>query len=58
MRGGCRKPVELRQMLLACQHQFGRRQRVGELAGFLGQLPSVHPMKPSASRVASQTPMI
>ena len=30
--GGGREPVELREMLLARQHQLGRRQRVGELA--------------------------
>ena len=32
MRGGGGKPVELREMLLARQHQLGRGQRVGELA--------------------------
>ena len=32
MRGGRGEPVELRKVLLAGQHQFGRRQRVRELA--------------------------
>ena len=41
VRGGRGKPVELRQMLLARQHQLGRGQRVGELARFLGDLPGV-----------------
>ena len=38
-RGG--KAVELREMLLARQRQFGRRQRVGELARALGDLPRI-----------------
>ena len=41
VRGGGRKPVELRQMLLARQHQFGRGQRLGDLPAFLGDLPRI-----------------
>ena len=41
MRRGGRKSVELRKMLFARQHQLGRRERVGELAGLLGDLPGV-----------------
>ena len=41
VRGGGGEPVELREMLLARQHQFGGGQRVGELARFLGDLPGV-----------------
>ena len=41
MRRGGSEAVELRQMLLARQHQLGRRQRIGELAGFLGDLPRI-----------------
>ena len=41
VRGGGRQSVELREMLLARQHQFGGGQRVGELARFLGDLPSI-----------------
>ncbi len=41
MGGRGRQPVELREVLLARQHQLGRRQRVGELAGFLGDLPGM-----------------
>ena len=58
VRGGGREPVELREMLLARQHQLGRRQRVGELARFLGDLPGMTPMKPIASRIESQTPIM
>ena len=35
VRGGGRQPVELRQMLLARQHQLGRGQRVGHLPRLL-----------------------
>ena len=35
------KSVELREMLLARQHQFGRRQRIRKLARLLGHLPRV-----------------
>jgi hypothetical protein len=31
--GGGRKPVQLRQMLLPLQHQFGGGKRIGQLAG-------------------------
>src|SRR6516165_1589993 len=41
MRGGGRQSVDLREVLFACQHQFGRRQRVRELARFLGDLPGM-----------------
>src|SRR6185437_2745765 len=41
MGGGGGKAVELGQMLLAGQHQFGGGQRIGELAGFLGDLERV-----------------
>ena len=41
MRRGGGEAVELRQVLLAFQHEFGRRKRVGELAAFLGDLPRV-----------------
>ena len=41
MRGGGGKAIELRQMLLMRQHQFGRGQGVAELARFLGDLPGV-----------------
>src|SRR4051794_33270383 len=38
--GGCRRqPVELREVLFARKHQFGRRQRIRELARFLRDLP-------------------
>ena len=36
-----RKPVKLRKMLLARQHQFGRGKRVGELTRLLGDLPGI-----------------
>ena len=36
-----RQTIELCQVMLAGQHQFGRRQGVGELAGFLDDLPSI-----------------
>jgi len=35
------QPIELRKVLFACKHQFGCRQRVGKLAGFLGDLPGM-----------------
>ena len=41
VRGGGGQAVELREMLLARQHQFGGGQRVGELARFLGDLPGI-----------------
>ena len=42
VRGGGGQAVELGQMLLARQHQFGRGERIGELARFLGDLPRVN----------------
>ena len=59
VRGGGGKAVELGQMLLARQHQFGRGQRVGELAGLLGDLERVeagdadreHDREPDAEQV-------
>ena len=41
MRGGGGEAVELGQMLLAGQHQFGGGQRVGKLAGVLGDLDRI-----------------
>ena len=41
VRGGGGEPVELRERLLARQHQLGRGQRLGELPAFLGDLPGV-----------------
>ena len=41
MGGGGGQPIELGEMLFASKHQFSRRQRVGELAGFLGDLPGM-----------------
>ena len=41
VRGGGGEAVELRQVLLARQHEFGRRQRIGELARFFGDLPRI-----------------
>lgn len=41
MRSGCGEAVDLRQMLLPRQHEFGGGQRVGELAGFLRDLKRV-----------------
>ena len=41
MRSRRRESVELREMLLARQHQLGRRQRVGEIARLLGDAPGV-----------------
>ena len=41
VRGGGGEAVELREMLLARQHQLGRGQRLGELARFLGDAPGV-----------------
>ncbi len=40
-RGG--ETVKLGQMLLAGQHQFGRRQRIGKLSGLFGDLPRIDP---------------
>ena len=39
VRGGGREPVELRQVLLAREHELGRRERVRELARLLGHPP-------------------
>ncbi len=36
-----REPVELGEMLLAREHDLGRRQRLGELARFLDDLPRI-----------------
>ena len=41
VRGRGRETVELGQMLLARQHQLGRRERVGELPRLLGDLPRI-----------------
>src|SRR5438445_246372 len=41
VRGGGRKAVELGQMLLARQHQFGGGERVGKLARFFGDLERI-----------------
>ena len=41
VRGGRREPVELGQVLLALEHDLGRRQRLGELARFLDDLPLI-----------------
>ena len=39
--GGGRQPVELGEVLLARQHQLGRRERVGEQARLFGDEPGV-----------------
>ena len=41
VRGGGGEPVELREMLLAREHELGRGERVGELARLLGELPGM-----------------
>src|SRR5262249_40600389 len=41
VRGGSSQPVELRQMLLAFQHQFGRCKGFGELAALFSDLPRI-----------------
>ena len=41
VRGGGGEAVERREMLLALQHQFGRGERVGEQARFLGDAEGV-----------------
>src|SRR5262245_2977067 len=41
VRRGRRQPVELREVLFARKHQFGCRERVRELARFLGDLPGM-----------------
>src|SRR6195256_993642 len=41
VRGRGREPVELGEMLLAREHDLGRRQRLGELARFLDDLPRI-----------------
>src|SRR5262249_60106982 len=41
VRGGGREAVELREVLLAREHQLGGGERVGEQARFLGDLPSI-----------------
>ena len=40
---GRRQSIELRQMLLARQHQFGRRQSLGDLPALFGDLPGIDP---------------
>ena len=39
--GRGRKPVELRQMLLAREHELGRGQRLGDLPALFGDLPGI-----------------
>ena len=59
VRGGGGKAVDLGQMLLARQHQFGRRQRVGKLARLLGDLERIeagdadreHDREPDAEQI-------
>ena len=59
MRRGSRQPVQLGEMLLACQNQFGRRERVGQLAGLLRDLERIktgdpnreHDGKPDAEQI-------
>ena len=59
VRGGGGKAVELGEMLFARQHQFGRRQRVRQLAGFLGDLERIktgdadreHDREPDAEQI-------
>ena len=41
MSGGGRQPVELGKMLLARENEFGRRERVGQAARALGDLPRI-----------------
>ena len=41
VRGGGREPVELREMLLAREHQLGRGERVRHQAALLGDLPRI-----------------
>ena len=41
VRGGGGEPVELRQVLLAGEHQLGRGERLGELARLLGDAPGI-----------------
>ena len=42
MRGRCREPVELGEVMFAREHELGCRQSLGELARLLGELPGVH----------------
>ena len=59
MGGGGGKAVELGQMLLARQHQFGRGQRIGKLARLLGDLERIeagdadreHDREPDAEQI-------
>ena len=56
MRGGGGQSVQLREMLFARQHQFGSRQRIGQLARFFRDLEGIetgdadreHDRKPNA----------
>ena len=41
MGGGGSKPVELRKVLLACEHELGGGERIRELARLLGDLPGM-----------------
>ncbi|BAQ48319.1 hypothetical protein Maq22A_c27440 [Methylobacterium aquaticum] len=45
-----RQPVELRQVLLAGEHQLGRGERPGELARLLGDPPGVDPREGGAEQ--------
>ena len=42
MGGGGGEPVQLGEVLLARQHEFGRRERRRDLAQLLGDLPGIH----------------
>ena len=43
MRRSGRQAIELREMLLARQHELGRRKRIRELTSFFGYLPRIDP---------------
>ena len=58
MRGRGREPVELREMLLAREHQLGRGQRVGHQPAFLGDLPRVGADEDDRHRFATQVAKI
>ena len=59
VRGGGGKAIDLGQVLLAGQHQFGRGQRVGQFSGFLGDLERIergdsdrdHDREPDAQQI-------
>ena len=54
MRCRRRKTVECVELLLACQHELGCGQRVGHLAGFLGEPPGIERQEDHARQHGGQ----